>query len=90
MAAALRWLLGAGATGPAVEMDANDDEVIPAFVLDDTPTNRGIMMSWTMKFDDVLDPEKLHSSLERLLSIGNWRKIGGRLRLNVGKAATSD
>ncbi|EEU38068.1 uncharacterized protein NECHADRAFT_48023, partial [Fusarium vanettenii 77-13-4] len=32
--------------------------------------------------NDVLDPEKLHSSLAKLLEIGDWRKFGGRLRLN--------
>lgn len=59
------------------------DEVIPAFALDDTSANRGIMLNWTLHFDAVLDAEKLRSSLEALLRTGDWRKIGGRLRLDV-------
>ncbi|RYP29907.1 hypothetical protein DL767_006506 [Monosporascus sp. MG133] len=35
-----------------------------------------------MRFDDVIDPEKLRSSLEKLLSRDDWRKLGARLRLN--------
>ncbi|OJJ47737.1 hypothetical protein ASPZODRAFT_15186 [Penicilliopsis zonata CBS 506.65] len=39
-------------------------------------------MSYTLRFNDVLDPEKLHSSLVELLKIGDWKKLGGRLRRN--------
>jgi len=67
---------------PETTVDPTDD-VIFGFTLDDTANNRGIPLSWTMKFDDVLDGDKLNESLTRLLSIGNWRKVGGRLRLNV-------
>ncbi|CAG8197197.1 unnamed protein product [Penicillium olsonii] len=37
-------------------------------------------MELAFKFDDVLEPDKLRQSLERLLQIGNWRHLGGRLR----------
>ncbi|PNP82180.1 hypothetical protein FNYG_04369 [Fusarium nygamai] len=37
-------------------------------------------MAWTMRFDDVLNADKLHQSLSELLSIGDWKKLGGRLR----------
>ncbi|OJJ47738.1 hypothetical protein ASPZODRAFT_15186 [Penicilliopsis zonata CBS 506.65] len=40
------------------------------------------IMSYTLRFNDVLDPEKLHSSLVELLKIGDWKKLGGRLRRN--------
>lgn len=33
-----------------------------------------------IRFNDVLDAEKLHDGLARLLEIGGWRKLGGRLR----------
>jgi len=83
MAALLRRVLGlAPAPRPAAPVDPTDD-VILGFPLDDTATNRGIPLSWTMKFDDVLDPDKLHASLARLLSLGDWRKVGGRLRRGV-------
>jgi hypothetical protein len=52
-------------------------------MLDDTKTLRNIVVTWTLQFNDVLDPELLHISLLRLLEIGDWRKVGGRLRLWV-------
>lgn len=33
-----------------------------------------------LRFDSTLDSEKLQKSLKRLLEIGNWRQLGGRLR----------
>lgn len=64
---------------PAVE----SDNVYPVHMLDDTKTLRGIVVTWTLRFNDVLDAEKLHSSLSKLLEIGDWSKVGGRLRLKV-------
>jgi hypothetical protein len=61
----------------------HDDDVYPVHSLDDTKTFRGILMTWTICFNDVLDADKLRVSLSRLLEVGDWRKIGGRLRLNV-------
>lgn len=61
----------------------NDDIVYPVHTLDDTKTLRNIVVAWTLRFDDVLDADKLHLSLARLLEIGDWRKLGGRLRLKV-------
>lgn len=60
-----------------------DDEVYPVHYFDDTLINRSMIMCWTMKFDEVLDPEALHTALARVLEIGDWRKLGGRLKLNV-------
>jgi hypothetical protein len=59
------------------------DDIYPAHMLDDTKTLRGIVVTWTLRFNDVLDPEKLHSSLSKLLELGDWKKVGGRMRLNV-------
>lgn len=59
------------------------DEVLPTHFLDDTPGNRSFVLVWTLRFNDVLDPDMLHSSLTRLLEMKGWRKMGGRLRLNV-------
>jgi hypothetical protein len=33
-----------------------------------------------MLFNDVLDADMLNASLSRLLEIGDWRKLGGRLK----------
>jgi hypothetical protein len=65
------------------------DHVYPVHVLDDTPTMRGILLTWTLCFNDVLDADKLQSSLARLVEIGDWRKLGGRVRLNVSYLATN-
>ncbi|CAK1360684.1 hypothetical protein CB0940_06684 [Cercospora beticola] len=69
----------------SVEMPstASDDVVYPLFMLDDTKTLRGIVVTWTLHFNDVLDPAKLHNALTALLKIGDWRKIGGRLRMRT-------
>jgi hypothetical protein len=60
-----------------------DDDVYPVHVLDDTNTFRSILITWTLCFNDVLDADKLQSSLAKLLETGDWRKLGGRLRLKV-------
>lgn len=39
----------------------------------------------TLQFKDLLDPERLHESLVRLIDRDGWRRAGGRLRLNVSK-----
>ncbi|KAH8891617.1 hypothetical protein GQ53DRAFT_687175 [Thozetella sp. PMI_491] len=77
---ALRKLLGAPPAG-APQLAAESDDIYPVHMLDDTKSLRGIVVTWTLRFNDVLDAEKLHNSLSRLLEIGDWRKIGGRLRL---------
>ncbi|EUC43576.1 hypothetical protein COCMIDRAFT_38513 [Bipolaris oryzae ATCC 44560] len=40
-------------------------------------------MTWSICFYDVLDADKLHESLRGLIEMENWRKLGGRLRLNA-------
>ncbi|OLN96093.1 hypothetical protein CCHL11_03210 [Colletotrichum chlorophyti] len=57
------------------------DDIYPVHFFDDTKPFREMLLNWTMRFDDVLDAEKLQSSLARLLEIGDWRKLGGRMRL---------
>lgn len=59
------------------------DEVYPLHMLDDTKTYRNIVVSWTLRFNDVLDATRLQASLSKLLEIGDWKKLGGRLRLQV-------
>lgn len=70
-------------------MSVEDDEVYPVHMLDDSKTLRTIVVTWTLCFNDVLDADKLHTSLSELLEIGDWKKIGGRLRLKKdGKLET--
>lgn len=60
------------------------DEVAPTHLFDDTATLRQYNLLWTFRFDDVLDPDVLGSSLSELFQMEGWRKLGGRLRLKVG------
>lgn len=78
----VRRLVGAAparSVPPAIE----SDEVYTVHMLDDTNTLRGIVVTWTLRFNDVLNVDALSTSLSRLLEIGDWRKVGGRLRLKV-------
>lgn len=60
-----------------------NDIVYPVHALDDNKTFRSALLTWTVCFNDVLDADKLQQSLTTLLSIGDWKKAGGRLRLKV-------
>jgi len=42
-----------------------------------------LCFDFMLRFDDVMDPENLRMSLSRLLEIGDWKKLGARLRMNV-------
>lgn len=64
------------------------DEVLPLHEFDGRMQVRSIIMGWTMRFDDILDAEKLNVSLSRLLEIGAWKKLGGRLRERVSGATS--
>ncbi|KAL9619778.1 MAG: hypothetical protein Q9160_005614 [Pyrenula sp. 1 TL-2023] len=59
------------------------DTIVPLNPSDDTAILRSVCLVILHRYDDVLDPEKLRYSLERLVDRDGWRKIGGRLRLNV-------
>jgi hypothetical protein len=59
------------------------DDVYPVHMLDNSKTLRSIVVTWTLCFNDSLDADNLHASLSKLLEIGDWRKVGGRLRLQV-------
>ncbi|KAJ5602411.1 hypothetical protein N7537_005367 [Penicillium hordei] len=54
------------------------DTVVPIYEIDYLSHKT---MELIMRFDDVLDPAKLQQSLRRLLEIGNWRKLGARVRV---------
>jgi hypothetical protein len=55
------------------------DDVYPLHALDNNPN----WVNWVMRFNDVLDAGRLNDSLSRLLDIGDWRKLGGRIRCKV-------
>lgn len=69
--------------GPSRPATIPGDTIIPLHFYDDTAVARNILQDMTLRFDDVLDTEKLSNALGRLLELGNWRKLGARLRTNV-------
>lgn len=68
---------GVSASHPGAET------VIPLHYFDDSPMFARITMYALMVFDEVLDPEKLRSSLDRLVRREGWRKLGARVRKGV-------
>ncbi|CEJ59699.1 hypothetical protein PMG11_08311 [Penicillium brasilianum] len=58
------------------------EEVYPLHKLDDIKSFRNNVI-WMMRFNDVLDAEKLADALSRLLEIGDWKKLGGRFRFKA-------
>ncbi|KAF5640440.1 chloramphenicol acetyltransferase-like domain protein [Fusarium sp. NRRL 52700] len=58
----------------------SDDIVYPTHMIDNVSVLKFLVMAWTMRFNDVLNADKLHQSLSELLNIGDWKKLGGRLR----------
>lgn len=65
------------------------DDVVPLHLFDGMDVYRAIVVDLALRFDDVLDHEKLRLALVRLLEIGNWRKLGARLRRNVHSLTSS-
>jgi hypothetical protein len=63
-----------------------DHEVVPFRSWDEQDTMQRIVMEFSYRFDDVLDVQKLKSSLERLLEIGEWRGLGTRFKKNVSSS----
>ncbi|KAG8159997.1 hypothetical protein KVR01_010634 [Diaporthe batatas] len=52
----------------------DNDELYPLHAFDDTRENRKII-SWTLRFDSVLDADQLHLSLVKLIDRPGWRKM---------------
>ncbi|KAB8345929.1 hypothetical protein FH972_022982 [Carpinus fangiana] len=59
------------------------DTIIPLHPFDDNDITRGSLLYITLFFEHVLDVEKLRHGMEELLTIGDWRKLGARLRKTV-------
>ncbi|KAK5635439.1 hypothetical protein RRF57_011151 [Xylaria bambusicola] len=57
------------------------DEVYLLYWMDQLAAGLESVLSETLRYNQVLDPNKLHDGLIRLIQHGDWRKIGGRLRL---------
>ncbi|KAH8666844.1 hypothetical protein BX600DRAFT_481192 [Xylariales sp. PMI_506] len=59
------------------------DIVAPLRYWDDTIVMKSLIVYCMMRYDVALDAKKLNGSLERLLSLKGWRKLGARLRKNA-------
>lgn len=59
-----------------------DDYIYPAHLLDGAKYQHCIL-TLLVRFNDILDPQKIKESLSRLLEIGDWKKLGGRFRTKV-------
>jgi hypothetical protein len=59
------------------------DQVQDSYDWDNAQTLRDQSISITLLFQQVLDADKLHTSLLELIGREGWRRIGGRLRLDV-------
>lgn len=67
-------------TTPAI---IKGDRIVPMHLFDDTNANNHVPLSVNLRFDSVMDPDRIYYALVRLLHIGEWRKVGGRLHRNV-------
>ncbi|KHN96669.1 uncharacterized protein MAM_05612 [Metarhizium album ARSEF 1941] len=57
-----------------------DAVVYPVHLLDQS-TLKQELVTWVLSFNDVLSAALLHQSLCKLLEIGDWKKLGTRLRV---------
>jgi hypothetical protein len=69
-------------SAPASPQIVPTDTIIPFHDYDDTDTTNGLSFDFTFRFDDLLDDERLRVALSRLLELGDWRKLGARIRRN--------
>lgn len=72
--------LGIGQGAPAL---VPTDQVIPLHWFEDGVMWKKVIVYTLFVFDDVLDPEKLRTSLEKLVARDGYKKLGARLRRNV-------
>lgn len=66
-------------TNDLKDSPVHERDVYPVHTLDCMQMYQTFVAT-TMLFNDVLDADMLHASLSRLLEIGDWRKLGGRLK----------
>lgn len=62
-------------TSPA---KVSGETIYPVFLADGAPANH-LLLTSSLRFNDVLDAEKLRQSLSELLKIGDWKKLAGRI-----------
>ena len=68
---------------PSLPEPVETDDIVPVHLFDDSAAARAIVLVWTYKFHDVLDPDKLNASLSQLFEMDGWRRFSGRFRYRV-------
>ncbi|KAI1456607.1 hypothetical protein F4805DRAFT_475750 [Annulohypoxylon moriforme] len=74
----ISWSSTRRAATPTVPSDI----VVPAHYWDNSFPGRSLIVYDLLRFDEVLDAEKLKASLEKLLNLHGWRRLAARIRLN--------
>ncbi|KAJ5734371.1 Transferase [Penicillium malachiteum] len=69
--------------GSKIVEPISDDKIVPLHFFEDSLLVQGNNMAVSLVFEEVLDPEKLRSSLEGLVKKEGWQRLGGRLRKNA-------
>jgi len=69
--------------GVSVSPSKELDTIYPVHFIDQAAIVKSSLISYTFRYDHVLDTKRLRDSLALLLGSGDWRKLGGRLRQNV-------
>lgn len=86
MVSFLSWLFGGKRQQCRQPERVATDTVVKLATLENSLMMRSMCMNWTFRFEDALDVSTLQKSLEDLISKGqNWRKLGGRFRVNVSR-----
>ncbi|OGM42336.1 hypothetical protein ABOM_007874 [Aspergillus bombycis] len=76
------WLLGAKGKGEpitGVKPSVDEPDMYPVHPVDHIKDCQ-TFVAMVMVFNDALDADMLSDSLSKLLEIGDWRKLGGRLK----------
>ncbi|KAF4945000.1 hypothetical protein FGADI_12259 [Fusarium gaditjirri] len=61
----------------------------PIHGFDDTPFMRKCPILWTIRFDEILDADMLNEALGKHFEMDGWRRLVGRIRLNVSEFIAS-
>jgi len=90
MASWLPSFLSSGSSLPdGTPLRVPTDKVVPVGFFDDTIFFRTFTVYVTFVYDEVLDVDKLHNGMTRLVKKKGWDKLGARLRRSVSRGRLS-
>ncbi|KAI9035563.1 uncharacterized protein KD926_003265 [Aspergillus affinis] len=79
---AVRYWLGS-AKQTSRRNDLDPYEAFPVHFIDQAGIIRDSIITYTFRYNYILEPTKLQDALVRLLQSGDWRKMSGRLRRQI-------